>query len=341
MSKKSSAAFKPNITRHIQNIVVFMPSFLGDSVNCTPALQLLRQQYPEAKIYLLIRDIANVFHSDPSLHCIADKRHKAKLPGVIDLIKTLRQTPFDACILMTNRFVDAFIAKMAGIPIRIGYKMEMRGPLLTHGLKMDRNRHYINRYAYLANVLCNNSHKSLPPVSIDFDQDKKFLTGRSGLKIGLCILSKHKLTRHYPPEKTAQVIVQLDSAVDEAHYFMLGSPVETNEAEAVVKLSQQQGVQTIESLAGKTTIGELVDIVASLDLLITVDSAVLHVAGAAKTPVVALHSKGTSPFSLICPKNAIIKVVHSRGGYIFDNDQVLDLEPEDIVAAALKLLKRA
>ena len=288
MSKQSIAQLTAN--RPIKNIVVFMPSFMGDSVNCTPALQMLREHYADATIHLVIRNIANVFTRDADIHCIIDNRHahaQGKLAAARELVDTLKQHAFDACILMTNRFIDALIVKLAGIPIRIGYKQEMRGKLLTHALKMDRNRHYINRYAYLANTLCDNAFERLPRVSIQYQQNSPLLTkGNGGYNIGLCILSKHKLSRHYPVTQTVDAIGLLDGQINDAHYFMLGAPVEQAEAEAVVKLSKEQGIDSIESLAGKTTITELIDIVGSLDLLITVDSAALHIASATQTPVV-------------------------------------------------------
>ncbi|MFT5164535.1 MAG: heptosyltransferase-2, partial [Alteromonadaceae bacterium] len=307
MSKKNNQATKHTtngfvVNDNLKHIIVFMPSFLGDCINCTPALQLLRQQYPGVTLHLVIRAIANAFESDSDIDCIIDTRKKDGLPGIFKLIKTLKNLQASACVLMTNRLVDAFIAKMAGIPVRVGYDVEMRGKLLTHALNMNRNRHYINRYAYLTNALCNNAFEQMPLVQIESIVDTKFTVRSSGLKIGWCILSKHKLSRHYPASKTAEAIIGLDTALDEVHQFMLGSPVETAEAQMAVELAKATGVQTVESLTGKTTIKELIDIVSSLDLLITVDSAALHIASATQTPIVALHSKGTSPFSLVCPK---------------------------------------
>ncbi|WP_085297906.1 glycosyltransferase family 9 protein [Cognaticolwellia mytili] len=323
-----------------KQIVIFMPRFIGDCINCTPAIKLLELSYPDAQITLVLRAVpALVFSRNTGYKIIIDERLSNKLRGILSLVKTLKKQNYDAAILMTNTLIDAVITKASGINNVIGYAQEMRKPLLKKALKLDTRRHYINRYAYLANAFCNNKHSILPDVNLFFDKKQSVLLNIDTLKVGFCIVNKAKLSRHYPTGHCAKTIELINQKVKEPlSFFLIGSPEEMTEAEQVVATCQKSNIENVQSIAGKTTILELIDTIADLDLLITVDSGPLHIAAATKTSTIALHSKGTSAFSTVCPKGPQVHVVNSRGGYIDDNDQVLDLLPEDIAEKALDIL---
>ncbi|MFT5755965.1 MAG: heptosyltransferase-2 [Alteromonadaceae bacterium] len=325
----------------IKNIVIFMPRFIGDCINCTPSIKMLKEYYPACRIYLVIREpISKVLANEEDLNFIYDTRQGNRLKGSLALIKQLGKIDNCACIFMTNTLQDALISYLAKNIVRVGYATEQRGVLLTNKLKFDRNRHYINRYAYLANELCNNQFKKLPEVSLNHTKNSNILNKSGQIIIGICILSDYKGSRHYPINQTIEFVGLLKQTLGESvHFIMLGSKEEQTTAEQVVKGCIEQKNEQVTSLAGKTTIVELIADIAALDLLITVDSGPLHIAAATKTPVVALHSKGTSPFSLICPKGTLVNVVNSRGSYINDSDQIIDLLVEDIVTATLDLIK--
>jgi heptosyltransferase-2 len=330
-----------NIIKPFSHIVVFMPRFLGDCINCTPALKLLETSYPKAKITLVIRSIpSQAFNRDEKFQLIIDERPKNKVQGMIALIKSLKNESFDAGILMTNTLIDAVLARISGVKNLIGYNKEMRKPLLTKALHLDIRRHYINRYAYITNALCENSHKNLPEVDLFYDTTQSVLADINKTKIGFCIVNKAKLSRHYPVRHAAEVINLLNQQLQKpTSFYMLGAPDETVEAEQVVSLCQEKGAVNIHSLAGKTTIAQLIDTIADLDLLITVDSGPLHVAAATKTTTIALQSKGTSPFSNVCPKGKQVTVINNAGNYINDDDQILDISPKLIAKIAIELIK--
>lgn len=337
----SEESHMTNIIKPFNHIVVFMPRFLGDCINCTPALKLLEASYPNAKITLVIRTIpAQAFDRSEKFHLIIDNRPKNKILGIIALIKSLKNDTFDAGILMTNTLIDAAIARMSGVKNIIGYNKEMRKPLLTKALYLDIHRHYINRYAYITNALCENRHKILPEVELFYDKKQSILADINKTKIGFCIVNKAKLSRHYPVIHSAEVINLLNQQLQKpTSFYMFGTPEEIAEAGQVVSLCREQGIVNIHSLAGKTTIAQLIDTIADLDLLITVDSGPLHVAAATKTTTIALQSKGTSAFSNVCPKGKQVTVINNAGNYINDNDQILDISPKLIAKTAIELIE--
>lgn len=330
-----------------QKIVIFMPKFLGDCVNCTPSFELLRQYYPNCQLYLVISEpLQSLFKTEANIHIVTDGRVKgSKFSESRTLIKKLKELNADACILMTNKFVDAVVSRLAKIPVIVGYNTEIRGKLLTHSLPMDRARHYINRYAYLANLACHNHFEKLPDVSLKVDKELSEIKANA-VNIGFSILSPAKMSRHIPVSKTIEVISALQQKlselnIDNVQFYMLGSTNEALAAQQVSEGCKSIGINQIKSLAGSRNIPELISDIASLNLLITADSGPLHIAAATKTKTLAIHTKGTSAFSMVCPKGKHIKVVSSAGSFINDNDQVLDVSNEELVTTALSFFNSA
>jgi len=317
-----------------------MPRFLGDCVNCTASIELLRSYYPGATFYLVMQDyLRPLFDLDNDVKCIVDNRKNGKLKGTRLLVKALKKIEADIAILFTNKLIDALIAKVARIPRRIGYDTEMRSAFLTDSLRFDKCRHYINRYAYLANRACNDNLSKLPSVKLNFDSSLSNL-GDNHLAIGFSILSPEKTSRHFPVESTIATIELLQQKLNVPfEVYMFGSASEHREAEKVSQHARLNKSCKIHNLAGQRSIPELISDIAAVDVLVTADSGPLHIASATKTKTVALHTKGTSAFSMVCPKGQHVVTVSSRGGFIRDNDQVLDLLPEDVANAVASVIE--
>ena len=50
------------------NILVVLPKFIGDAINCTPAITMLKQLYPNNKIILLTRpNLTEIFQRDDNI----------------------------------------------------------------------------------------------------------------------------------------------------------------------------------------------------------------------------------------------------------------------------------
>jgi len=327
----------------LKNIAIFMPRFIGDCINTTPALALIRKSYPDAKIHLVMQSLAiPVFERDERFNIVNYDRSGNKLTAAIKLSKTLKEKKIEASVLFTSKFIDALIAKLAGSSEIVGHNTESRGIFLTKKLRLETGRHYINRYAYIANLLCNNEHKELSAVHIFHDKNNSKIQEKQNINIGISILNNDKKSRHLPVEKTIEIIQQLQLLQDsDFHYYMLGSPAEQEPAESVTKGCVQKGINNITNLAGRTSVTELVDSIATLDLLISVDSSPLHIAAATKTPVIVLDGKSASPLSAVLPKGKQAIMVHNRGHYINDNDQIKDIDPEDVVLQVIQLMKNS
>jgi heptosyltransferase II len=115
-------------------VLMFMPSWLGDTVMATPTLRLLRQHLPQSTIVALVRPgiddlLAGLDWLDDVL--VADR---TALLGPAKTASRLMAFKFDAALLLPNSFSSAMTTRLAGVPIRLGYDRDGRGMLLTHRL---------------------------------------------------------------------------------------------------------------------------------------------------------------------------------------------------------------
>ncbi len=117
-------------------MVIRTPNWVGDAVMSTPFLRAVRKNFPHTHISLLAKPwVAPVYANNPHINHILDYdvagRHRG-LAGKFRLARDLRKHDFDLALLLQNAFEAAFLAWMAGIPVRLGYDTDARKMLLTH-----------------------------------------------------------------------------------------------------------------------------------------------------------------------------------------------------------------
>lgn len=121
-----------------RRILIVVPSWVGDAVMATPALRMVRRAFPGAFIGLLVRPGIDQVLAGLD---VADEVHVERASGVMGpkfVAAKVRPRRYDSALLLTNSFSTALIARIAGIPRRIGYARDLRSMLLTQTLEPPR-----------------------------------------------------------------------------------------------------------------------------------------------------------------------------------------------------------
>ncbi|MEM7622354.1 MAG: glycosyltransferase family 9 protein, partial [Planctomycetota bacterium] len=129
-------------------LLIVLPSWVGDAVMAVPALRRIRRNKPGIFIGALARPgidrllegISDGARS-PGPHDVFDEFHTDRASGVFGpkrVAAALRPRQYDTALLLTGSFSTALVARIAGIPTRIGYDRDGRGLLLTHKLRAPK-----------------------------------------------------------------------------------------------------------------------------------------------------------------------------------------------------------
>jgi len=112
-------------------ILVWLPSPMGDAVLCTPALRAIRRHFKSSQIAFFANHVVRQILSPSSFN---DTWLQQQNKNPLAIAKVLKQHKFTHAILFKNSFASALAIFLAQIPSRIGYAREGRGFLITDKL---------------------------------------------------------------------------------------------------------------------------------------------------------------------------------------------------------------
>ena len=320
----------------MKKIIIRTPNFIGDTINTTPCIQLIKEEYPNASLIIVGPEFVNaIFKYDKRISKIITfpLAKRKKVSTYLDIWNKIRKEKADLGIIFVNTFVSALEFRLAHVRYIIGYSLEKRRALLDFSLPMNRNKHYINRYASLFNEFIGNKYTTLPALYLPINKKNIFTFDNDRPTIGFYPGGSIKGYRRYPSHYVTQLIKQI---IDKGYNIVLvGSTEEGKEYEKYIR---DLNNDNIINLAGKTNIEEFFNIIDQIDLLITIDSAAMHIAAALRTPFIALFGLSTSPISTITPKVNFGRILKIENNIIREEDYMNNLTP-DIVCDTLDDMK--
>jgi heptosyltransferase-2 len=288
-----------------KRILIVRTDKIGDVVLSTPVIKVLRDEYPDAYIAMMVSPYAkDIVEGNPYLDdvIIYDKNGKHKSwRRSIKFVGSLKKKRFDLALILhpTNR--AHLVTFFAGIPRRIGYDSKC-GFLLTDRIKHAKQfgeRHELEYNLDLVRYLgIEPREKNLfIPFKTESEKHIDQLLETAGINKSEKILAIHPgascPSKIWPQERFAQVADRLIKKYG-FKAFVLGGPKDLSLAQNLVEHMRTPAI----NLAGKTSISQLASILRRCELFISNDSGPMHIAVAAGTPVIAIFGrsqKGLSP----------------------------------------------
>lgn len=287
------------------NILIRGTNWLGDAVMTTPAMERLRASFPDAHIALLANPLtAGLFRASPLVNEVIEyRRRDGGVKAFFRTVGLLRAQPFDLAVLFQNAFEAALLASFGGINLRIGFAEQGRAALLTHKLHrgpQHRNRHQVEDYldivAECERVCLGESfkpkiEKPLPSLIANSAQRQSAnamlqnlgVANRRPL-IALNTGATNSRAKCWPADRFAELADRLTGELN-AQIVLIGGAAESNYADEVARQIQRNGVI---NLAGKTSMAELIGLLAECDLLVSNDTGPAHVAAALGTATLTI-----------------------------------------------------
>lgn len=284
-------------------ILIVAPSWVGDMVMAQSLFIALKQRHPDCQIDV-IAPPGTLALSDymPELSCSFEMpvtRGKLGLMTRIKLGQELRQYHYDQAILLPNTWKSALTPFFAKIPLRTGYVGECRWGLLNDARKLDKTKltKTVQRFVALANQPNDNDTVDIPKPFLRVDPTRqkqviqKYNLVVEGKILALCPGAEYGEAKRWPVKHFAEVARQ--QIKQGWQVWLLGS---AKDQVVTGQINQIAGGACVD-LAGKTSLGEAVDLLSLVDQVVSNDSGLMHVASALNKNLIAIYGSSDPNFT--------------------------------------------
>lgn len=307
-----------------KRILLIQTAYIGDVILTTPLIQGIREFFPEARLSILVKPEAkSLLEHDPALDevLIIEKRGKHRGPsGFFKFVKEIQTRDFDLLLSVHKSFRTAFLSYLSGIPVRIGFQDASLSFLAyTRTVPHRKEKPEIHRLlSFLEDATGKNTGSldsnlrlhSSEQVRNDVD---RLMTEQKIRRPILFAVSSVWETKKWTPEGFAG-LMELIRKRTSLPFALIGSPGDRELSDRVMDLYKQlPGGKTDSSvfnLCGKTSLPGLYELMRKSELLISNDSAPVHVACAARIPVLAIFGPTVPSFGFapITPESAVAEL---------------------------------
>lgn len=297
------------LNRNFKRVLVIQTAFLGDVILITPLLRALNIILPNARLeVLLIPETSAVLKYNPYLSDILEfnkRKLRNKIVSFFRLIFEIQKRQYDLAISVQSSLTSALLMVLGRIPIRLGFS---RQKLLTHSVPHVSGMHKIQKVLRLIEPFTTQKFDMQTELHWSSAEDARAdeimapLRERHrpiiGIAPGSIWYTKRWLKQYY-----AELIKRLERAHIQS--VLIGGKEDKELCDFI-----RAGTNAV-NLAGSLTVLESAALIKRCDLMVTNDSAPLHIANAVKTDVIAIFGPTVTDF----------------GFYPFrKNDQVIEIE---------------
>lgn len=299
--------------------IIIAPNWIGDAVMAQPLLALLKQQGFQIDV-LATPWVAPVFKACAQVNQVieADFKHGLLALGLrIQIANQLKTSSYDAAYVLPNSWKSALIPWLAKIPVRIGYRGEMRAGLLNRRLanppKTNRPS-MVKHYAALARL----SSRSLAEIVVE--NPKLDLTNNVKLETQTLLTklfpnqqeyfvlapgAEYGPAKQWPLEHFAELAALLLDQFNDAGVVIIGGPKDKIASQQIIEALKEKypriSSDRIKSTCGEISLTQSIALVSMSNGVASNDSGMMHVAAAFEVPQVAFFGssdpKHTPPLS--------------------------------------------
>lgn len=287
-----------------RNIAIWQTAFLGDAILTLPLIQAVAAAYPKAGLHFWVRQgFQDLFQAVPELTSVTGFAKRGDRRGLAGLRRTAADLAAQNCDLLISAHSSlrsGLIAKLSGIPERIGYASPLNRLLYT--TTVDRAFESFEEVERLMRLLeplglsgpAPTPRLRLPAMAID-KASELFNLSPGDVSIGLHPGSVWP-TKRWPVEYfTRLAALCLDAGW---RVLIFGGPGEEDLARTVHAQAQDLTRKPPVSdrlldLSGRLSLTELAACIARLDCYVTNDSGPMHMAWVQNVPLVAMFGPTT------------------------------------------------
>jgi len=311
---------KANELKNIENVLFLRYDRIGDMIISTPVFRELKLHFPKIKITILAsKSNHSVLKNNPYIDevCINKKNN---LLGDLMKLLMLRKKNFDVCIEFDHSVVPHAIIRLKIIKPKIIISVFKDGRYGVEGTELElydfytKNKKNIHSRDIWLETL---TPFGVKPKSKKYDLfvsksemkiaknftnkiDKNFLIG-----INLKGAVKGKKINFSDLKKICEGIYLYDSTIK---IIILSDPSDYESlTNTVTKLNYEYVIKSYKT----NTILDVAALISQLDLIITPDTSIAHVASTFDRPVITIHEKNFESYKFFSPKSKLSRTIFS------------------------------
>ena len=280
---------------NINKILVIRVDGIGDLLNSTPAIALLRENYPSAEITVLARPLnAPVLIGNPDVDRILtfdrDGKHR-EIRARLQFYREVRREQFQLVVAMQTAMWTHLMALLSGAPYRLGRYQKRFKSILTHawrGKYRKGETHEVDRNLELVRLICEGEGKRELIFRLSPDETAAAEARLASLGIGedAFLIGIHpggsSFDKRWPEKQYAELADRLARQYN-ATILLLRGP-----EEAALVQNIQTAMQSDAITYAPETIRSLGALLSCCDLVVCNDSGPMHIAAALDVPTVAI-----------------------------------------------------
>jgi len=292
-------------------ILIIRNDKLGDFVLSLPCYVMLKTALPEAKISVLVPEYtADIARACPCIDEVIIDHGKTKMPDVLNFVKRLRASRFDAVITLFSTTRIGIAVFLAGIKYRLAPATKIAQIFYNHRLPQRRSRSEKPEYVYnldlIKKYLLETGDHNAPEVNPPFlSYDKEAI---NQLRVKFCkqhsINSNKKLIYIHAGSGGSANNLSLEQ------YARLAAKINSENAHVLVLTAgpgEEGKIATLSDLMNKTPhivfnskhgLDNFAKHIAIADLFISGSTGPLHIAGALNIPTAAFYTRRRSATQL-------------------------------------------
>ncbi len=257
--------------------------------------------------------------------------------------KTLRSERYAQAFVLPRSFKSAIVPWAARVPQRVGDLGEFRYGLLTRRFATNKDKSIPNACNYLRYVDIDADIAMLkrdlrPQLNVDADNQAMILQSHGidlNTPLVACMVgAEYGPSKQWPAQHFAELIDSLGE--QNLQVCMLGSAKDLPQGEKIQALCKH----AVINLCGKTSLTDVIDLLAVCRVAVTNDSGLMHIAAAVDTPVVAMYGATTPTYTPPLHPRAKVFYLHLECSPCwqrtcqYDHYRCLkDIVPQNVLAA--------
>ena len=280
---------------NIDKILVIRVDGIGDLLNSTPAIALLRENYPSAEITVLARPLnASVLIGNPDVDRVLVFDRDGKHRGVLAqfrFYREVRRERYQLVVAIQTAMWSHLVGFLSGAPYRLGRYQKRFKSTLTHawrGKYLKGETHEVDRNLELVRLICKGESQRKLIFRLLPDEIATAKARLTSWDIGgeSFLIGIHpggsSFDKRWPEMQYAELADRLASHYN-ATILLLQGPGEAALADNIQKAMQSSAIAYAPE-----TIRELGALLSCCDLVVCNDSGPMHLAAALDVPTVAI-----------------------------------------------------